>query len=108
MYGSDIVIDSNATADTLKSIPLSNPIYDGAAVAQGQTRTDTVSGDTITNYVKTKAGGTNTSKVQFAFSNSSQILDIAPASASLKIVMYGGGIALNEHNITLLTDGESK
>lgn len=104
IYESDITIDKSTTADTIKSIPLTNIIYEGAPVNQYETRTDTVSDNVIKDYIKGKVNSSADSKVQFAFSNSSQVLDINPSTASLKIVLYGGGIALDNHELSLLTN----
>ncbi len=48
----------------------------GGGVKQGETRTDQISTETIREYVKGKVKADVESKVQFAFSNSSQTLDI--------------------------------
>lgn len=103
IYESDIVIDENTTAEKIKAIQPSVILYNGAAVAQGQTRVDTVPSDSIKDYVKSRISDEEISKVQFAFSNSNQVLDIDPSTAYLKITVYGGGIALDKHELTLLT-----
>ena len=46
------------------------------------------------------------SKVQFAFSNSSQTLDIDPKTATLALTMYDGGVALDKNELILSTSGE--
>ena len=108
VYGADITIDENTTVDVLSNIAVgtANALYNGAAVAQGETRTDTIPSEALKEYVKSKAKADEGAKLQLAFSNSSQVLDIAPTSASLKITLYGGGIALDKHELTLLTDSE--
>lgn len=108
MYTADIVIDTATTADTVKTISLANSIYSGASVAQGQTREDVVSNTATRDHVRSMAKADSQSKVQFAFSNSSQALDINPATATLKIVLYGGGIALDVHEMTMYTADTSK
>jgi len=106
VYAADIVINETTTADTLQAIPFTPLLYTGVAVNKGETRTDTVPSESIKDYVKSKLSADNVSKIQFAFSNSSQILDISPTTASLKIVMYGGGIALDKHELSIYTENE--
>ncbi|MCD8391087.1 MAG: Ig-like domain-containing protein [Firmicutes bacterium] len=103
VYTADITIDADTTIDTLNTISLTNSIYTGEAVAQGQTRTDTVSNTDTRNHVRSMANAEEESKVQFAFSNSSQALTIDPSTASLKITLYGGGIAFDTHEMTMYT-----
>ncbi len=103
MYTADITIDADTTADTVKTISLAESIYTGEAVAQGQTRTDIVSTTETRDHVRSMANAEEESKVQFAFSNSSQALEIDPSRATLKITLYGGGIALDVHELTVLT-----
>ena len=44
--------------------------------------------------------------MQFAFSNSSQTLDIDPKTATLALTMYDGGVALDKNELILSTSGE--
>ena len=48
------------------------------------------------------------SKVQFAFSNSSQTLDIDPKTATLALTMYDGGVALDKNELILSTPASLK
>ncbi len=106
MYTADITIDADTTADTVKTISLATSIYTGDAVAQYQTRTDTVSTTATRDHVRAMANAEETSKVQFALSNSSQVLEIDPSSATLTVTLYGGGIAFDTHELTMLTADE--
>ena len=71
-------------------------MYQAEGVKQGETRTDQISTETIREYVKGKVKADVESKVQFAFSNSSQTLDIDPKTATLALTMYDGGVALDK------------
>lgn len=48
------------------------------------------------------------SKVQFAFSNSSQTLDIDPKTATLALTMYDGGVALDKTSLFYLPPASLK
>jgi len=107
IYPADITINADMTADALKAIPLAgSSMYQAAGVQKGETRTDKISEQTIRDYVKSKVNADTESIVQFAFSNSSQTLDIDPKTAALTIVLYDGGVALDRNEITLSTAGE--
>ena len=105
IYPADITINADTEADAMKAISLANSMYQAAGVKQGETRTDKISAENIREYVKSKVNTETESKVQFAFSNSSQTLDIDPKTASISIVMYDGGVALDKTEITLSTAG---
>jgi len=81
-------------------------MYQAEGVKQGETRTDQISTETIREYVKGKVKADVESKVQFAFSNSSQTLDIDPKTATLALTMYDGGVALDKNELILSTSGE--
>lgn len=108
VYPADISINSDTTADTLKSITLAESMHQAEGVKQGETRTDIISTETIREYVKSKVKADTESIVQFAFSNSSQTLDIDPKTASLALTMYDGGVALDKNELVLYTGGESQ
>ena len=80
VYAADVTIDASTTADILKAIPLTESLYQAPGVPQGQTRTDNIGEESIRDYVKNKLNTEETSVIQFAFSNSSQALDINPVS----------------------------
>ncbi len=106
IYPADITINADMTASEIKAIPLVSSMYQAPGVPQGATRTDKVSTQTLRDYVKSKVNADTESIVQFAFSNSSQTLDIDPQTAALSIVLYDGGVALDQNEITLSTAGE--
>ncbi len=106
VYPADITIDESTTEDTLKAIALSDSMYQGEGLAQGKTRTDRISEETIRDYVKSEINADTESKIQFAFSNSSQVLDIDPSTAQLSITMYDGGVALEKNEMVLTTSGQ--
>lgn len=108
IYPADIAITADMTADAIKSIQLTNSLYQAAGVNKDETRTDKISSETIREYVKGKVNEDKDSKVQFAFSNSSQTLDIDPSKATLSITMYEGGVALDKTELTLSTAGEAQ
>lgn len=78
IYPADITINADTTASEIKAISLDKSMYQAEGVKQGETRTDQISTETIREYVKGKVKADVESKVQFAFSNSSQTLDIDP------------------------------
>lgn len=106
VYPANITINADTEAAALKAIPLTGSMYQAAGVPQGQTRTDKISAESIRSYVKNKVSADAESIVQFAFSNSSQTLDIDPRTATLSIVLYDGGVALDQNEITLSTASE--
>ncbi len=104
VYASDITINQSTTAAEIKQISLAQSIYTSpTGVNQGATRTDTISGSAIRDYVKSRVNENGESKVQFAFSNSNQVLDINPATATLSLVLYENGVALDQTELTLTT-----
>ncbi len=104
VYASDITINQSTTATEIKQISLAQSIYTSpVGVSQGETRTDKISGSTIRDYVKSRVNEGGESKVQFAFSNSNKVLDIDPATATLSLVLYENGVALDETELTLTT-----
>lgn len=108
VYAADVTIDASTTADILKAIPLTESLYQAPGVPQGQTRTDNIGEESIRDYVKNKLNTEETSVIQFAFSNSSQALDINPSTAKLSLTMYDGGVALDKTSLTLATAGSPK
>lgn len=108
VYPADITINADTAADAIKSVALSNSLYTAAGVPQGQTRTDKISVEAIREYVKSKVNADSESVIQFAFSNSSQTLDINPTTATLTLTMYDGGVALDKTELTLSTAGEAQ
>ena len=106
VYPADITINAGTEAAQIKAISLTGSMYQAAGVPQGQTRTDKISVEAVREYVKGKVNAETESTVQFAFSNSSQVLDIDPTTATLTITMYDGGVALDKTEITLSTAGE--
>ena len=76
IYPADITINADTTASEIKAISLDKSMYQAEGVKQGETRTDQISTETIREYVKSKVSTETESIVQFAFSNSSQTLDI--------------------------------
>lgn len=106
IYPADITINADTTASEIKAISLDKSMYQAEGVKQGETRTDQISTETIREYVKGKVKADVESKVQFAFSNSSQTLDIDPKTATLALTMYDGGVALDKNEIILSTSGE--
>ena len=107
VYAADIVISNEMAVADLNGIPLSSSLFTAAGVNQGQTRTDTITNDVVTGHVKSKADALSAGKVQFAFSNSSQPLDIDPKTAALTITTYGGGVALDKNKLTISTADSS-
>ena len=103
IYPADITINADTTASEIKAISLDKSMYQAEGVKQGETRTDQISTETIREYVKGKVKADVESKVQFAFSNSSQTLDIDP---TLALTMYDGGVALDKNELILSTSGE--
>lgn len=106
IYPADITINADTTASEIKAISLDKSMYQAEGVKQGETRTDQISTETIREYVKGKVKADVESKVQFAFSNSSQTLDIDPKTATLALTMYDGGVALDKNELILSTSGE--
>lgn len=106
IYPADITINADTTASEIKAISLDKSMYQAEGVKQGETRTDQISTETIREYVKGKVKTDVESKVQFAFSNSSQTLDIDPKTATLALTMYDGGVALDKNELILSTSGE--
>lgn len=106
IYPADITISADMTADAIKSISLNESMYQAEGVKPGETRTDKIATEAIREYVKSKVNADVESKVQFAFSNSSQTLDIDPKTASLALTMYDGGVALDKNELILSTSGE--
>lgn len=106
VYPADITINAGTEAAQIKAISLTGSMYQAAGVPQGQTRTDKISVEAVREYVKGKVNAETESTVQFAFSNSSQILDIDPKTATLTITMYDGGVALDKNELILSTSGE--
>ena len=94
------------TADALKAILLAESMHTAEGVKQGETRTDKIATEAIREYVKSKVSTETESIVQFAFSNSSQTLDIDPKTATLALTMYDGGVALDKNELILSTSGE--
>ena len=108
VYPADITINADTEAAQIKAIPLTSSMYQAAGVPQGQTRTDKISVEAVREYVKSKVNAETESIVQFAFSNSSQTLDIDPKTATLALTMYDGGVALDKNELILSTSGESQ
>ncbi len=106
IYPADITINAQTDASTIKAISLGNSLYQAPGVNKGETRTDKISVEPIREYIKSKISEESESIVQFAFSNSSQTLDIDPKTATLTITMYDGGVALDKTEITLSTSSE--
>ena len=106
IYPADITINADTTASEIKAISLDKSMYQAEGVKQGETRTDQISTETIREYVKSKVSTETESIVQFAFSNSSQTLDIDPKTATLALTMYDGGVALDKNELILSTSGE--
>lgn len=106
IYPADITINADTTASEIKAISLDKSMYQAEGVKQGETRTDQISTEIIREYVKGKVKADVESKVQFAFSNSSQTLDIDPKIATLALTMYDGGVALDKNELILSTSGE--
>ena len=106
IYPADITINADTTAAEIKAIQLTESMYQAVGVNQGETRTDKISTETIREYVKSKVNAETESKVQFAFSNSSQTLDINPQTATLALTIYDGGVALDKNELILSTSGE--
>lgn len=106
IYPAGITINADTTAADIKAISLAESMYTAAGVPQGQTRTDKISVEPLREYVKSKVNAETESTVQFAFSNSSQTLDIDPKTATLSLTMYDGGVALDKTEITLSTASE--
>lgn len=108
IYPADITINADTTASEIKAISLDKSMYQAEGVKQGETRTDQISTEIIREYVKGKVKADVESKVQFAFSNSSQTLDIDPKIATLALTMYDGGVALDKNELILSTSGEPR
>lgn len=108
IYPAGITINTDMTADVLKAISLAESMYQAEGVKQGETRTDKIATEAIREYVKSKVNAETESIVQFAFSNSSQTLDIDPKTATLALTMYDGGVALDKNELILSTSGESQ
>ena len=108
VYPADITINADTEAAQIKAIPLTSSMYQAAGVPQGQTRTDKISVEAVREYVKSKVNAETESIVQFAFSNSSQTLDIDPKTATLALTMYDGVVALDKNELILSTSGESQ
>ena len=106
IYPADITINADTTAAEIKAIQLTESMYQAVGVNQGETRTDKISTEAIREYVKSKVAEDAESKVQFAFSNSSQTLDINPQTATLALTIYDGGVALDKNELMLSTSGE--
>ena len=106
IYPADITINADTTAAEIKAIQLTESMYQAVGVNQGETRTDKISTEAIREYVKSKVAEDAESKVQFAFSNSSQTLDINPQTATLALTIYDGGVALDKNELILSTSGE--
>lgn len=108
IYPANITINAEITADTLKTVldVRSASLYQAEGVDQNETRTDIISTEAVREYVKSRVNAEVESKVQFAFSNSSQVLEIDPRTATLYIELYEGGVAFDKNELVLSTASE--
>ncbi|MBQ2664238.1 MAG: Ig-like domain-containing protein, partial [Clostridia bacterium] len=107
VYAADISIRNETVIADFDAISLTNSFYTSAGISEGTTRQDSISNEKITDYVKSIASAETTAKIQFAFSNASQTLNIDPKTAALTITTYGGGIALSKNKLTMSTADSS-
>lgn len=108
VYQADVDIsDESSYVENMQTIALSSSMYTGASLAMGASRDDTIPSDNIIDYVKGKMNASATSTIQFAFSNSAQVLSIDPTTAKLNITLYDAGAQSADYTINYMCASET-